>query len=455
MEHKRSAAIAAVLSFIYPGLGHAYLGLRRQALVFAIPALVVTVAIILVVLTEDVDSTLGYLITPSGSMTALVLIALTGGWRILAMVDAVLAARRRSGIGPLAILAAVAVLTMTVVPHAVGSVFAYSIYDASSRIFVAAGPDDPPEASQSTVDASAPGASGPTPMPTDDYQATPLATPESEQARINILLTGVDSAETRTTSLTDTMLVVSVNPTDGTAVMISLPRDIANFQLYDGRTFTGKINSLMTWARNHPTEFPDGPFPTLMNEIGYLIGVPIHYYAALDLQGFRRMVDEVGGVTVDNPRAIDDPKYEWLDGTWGFTLPAGTVRLDGRSALAYARSRQGLGDSDFSRARRQQQLLVALRNKLSKPEMLTNLPNIINVAGDTIRTNIPASRLDVLIKLGRKIKGADIDRYVLGPPYASHPPNSETGGYYTLKLDMSRMAKLSRKLFGDDSRYAK
>ncbi len=237
--------------------------------------------------------------------------------------------------------------------------------------------------------------------------------------------------------------------------MISLPRDIANFELYDGRTFTGKINSLMTWARNHPKEFPDGPFPTLMNEIGYLIGVPIHYYAALDLQGFRRMVDEVGGVTVDNPRAINDPRYEWLDGTWGFSLPAGTVNLDGREALAYARSRQGAGDSDFSRARRQQQLLVALRNKLTKPEMLTNLPGIINVAGDTIRTNIPAGRLDDLIKLGRKIKGADIERYVLGPPYSSHPPNAETGGFYTLKLDMSKMAKLSRQLFGDDSRYAR
>ncbi len=122
MEHKRSAAIAAVLSFVYPGLGHAYLGLRRQALVFAIPALVVTMAMLLVALTEDVDSTLAYFITPSGAMTALVLIVLIGGWRVLAMVDAVLAARRRSGIGPLAIMTAAAVLVLTIVPHAAGSV---------------------------------------------------------------------------------------------------------------------------------------------------------------------------------------------------------------------------------------------------------------------------------------------------------------------------------------------
>ena len=148
------------------------------------------------------------------------------------------------------------------------------------------------------------------PNATDDFQATPNATPETAQSRINILLTGVDSAETRTTALTDTLLVISINPVDKSVVMLSLPRDISNFPLYDGRTYKGKINSLMTWARNHKKEFPDGPFPTLIKEIGFLVGVPIHYYAAIDLQGFRKMIDAVGGVTVNNPKVINDPRYE-------------------------------------------------------------------------------------------------------------------------------------------------
>ena len=247
---------------------------------------------------------------------------------------------------------------------------------------------------------------------------------------------------------------MSINPVDKSVIMLSLPRDISQFPLYDGRTFKGKINSLMTWARNHPKDFPDGPFPTLIKEVGYLIGVPIHYYAAIDLQGFRKMVDAVGGVTVNNPKAIVDPRYDWLDGTHGFYLNAGTVKLDGRHALAYARSRQGVGDSDFTRAARQQQLLVALREKLSSPSMVTKLPDIIKVAGDTVRTNVPTDRLEELIGLARAVNSDAIDRNVLTYPIAFHPPTQSTGGVWTLQLHMDKVAELSKKLFGSDSRYA-
>ncbi len=117
------------------------------------------------------------------------------------------------------------------------------------------------------------------------------------------------------------------------------------------------------------------------------------------------------------------PRYDWLDGTHGFTLKAGKVKLDGRTALAYVRSRQGVGDSDFTRAARQQQLLVALRAKLTSPDMLPKLPDIIKVAGDTVRTNLPTDNLDEYIGLARKIDTKSIKQYVLGPPYSIHPPN--------------------------------
>ena len=449
MKHK-SAVVAALLSFIFPGLGHLYLGRRRQALVFALPAILVAVAIGLEAL-RGVDSILANLITPSGSLTVLILLILAGGWRVVAIVDAVLIARRQAGLRAPAAIFAGALLALVFVAHGAGAYVAYTVYDAGSRIFTAAGPDGQSGTTPSgSVD---PDASG-LPEPTDDFQATPNATPETAQSRINILLTGVDSAETRTTALTDTLLVISINPVDKSVVMLSLPRDISNFPLYDGRTFKGKINSLMTWARNHKKEFPDGPFPTLIKEIGYLIGVPIHYYAAIDLQGFRRMIDAVGGVTVNNPKVIDDPRYEWLDGTYGFHLDAGKVKLNGRNALAYARSRQGVGDSDFTRAARQQQLLVALREKLSSPDMITKIPDIINVAGDTIRTNLPTNRFEELIGLAREVKTDAISRHVLTYPIAFHPPTESTGGVWTLQLHMDKVAELSRKLFGSDSRYA-
>ena len=199
---------------------------------------------------------------------------------------------------------------------------------------------------------------------------------------------------------------MSVDPEAKTGVMASLPRDLARFPLWKGGTFTGKINSLMSYARRHPEEFPDGPTTTLVKEVGYLVGVPVHYYAAVNLEGFVTLIDLVGGVTVDNERAINDPAYGgWTDGRKiGFYLPAGKQRLDGQEALAFVRSRKGAGDNDFTRARRQQQLLLALQKKMTDPAMLPKLPAILDAAGDTLKTNFPASRLSEMLDLGRSIE---------------------------------------------------
>jgi LCP family protein required for cell wall assembly len=400
------------------------------------------------------EAVLAYLITPSGSMTALLLVLLTGGWRLLAMVDAVLYARRRSGLRAPAAAAIGVMMALVLATHGAAAYVSYTVYDAGSKIFVGAGPDDGSGTQDPNETMTAIGSGDPVPTESDDYQVAPEETPATADSRINILLTGIDSAETRSTSLTDTMIVVSVNPADKSVVMVSLPRDISNFPMYDGGTYKGKINSFMTWVRNHPGDFKDKPFPALMKQIGFLVGVPIHYFAAIDLQGFRKMIDAVGGVTVDNPRAINDPRYEWLDGTYGFYLDAGKVKLNGRNALAYARSRQGVGDSDFTRAARQQQLLVALRNKLTSPDMVTKLPDIIRAAGDTVRTNLPTNRFEEFITLARQVDTGAIKRQVITYPITFHPPMSSTGGVWTLQLHMDKLAALSRKLFGDDSLYA-
>ncbi len=446
----KSAAVAALLSFIFPGLGHLYLGRRRQALVFALPGLLL-IAVIGLEFLRGFDSIVANLATPSGSLTATILLLLAGGWRAVAIVDAVLIARRRTGLRVPAAVFAGALLALVVVVHGTGAYLSYLGYEASSKIFTGAGPDDQSGAEPNGSGADASGA----PEETDDYQVVPEVTPETAQSRINILLTGIDSAETRTTALTDTIMVLSVNPADKSVVMLSLPRDISNFPLYNGRTYRGKINSFMTWVRNHPKDFEEKPFPALMKEVGFLIGVPIHYFAAVDLAGFRKMVDAAGGVTVDNPKAINDPRYNWLDGSpHGFYLKAGKVKLNGRLALAYARSRQGVGDSDFTRAARQQQVLVALRSKLTSPDMITALPDLIRAAGDTVRTNLPTDRLEEFITLAREVDSDAIKQHVLTYPIAFHPPTASTGGVWTLQLHMDKVAELSRKLFGSDSRYA-
>ncbi|MEO8323347.1 MAG: LCP family protein, partial [Actinomycetota bacterium] len=194
---------------------------------------------------------------------------------------------------------------------------------------------------------------------------------------------------------------------------------------------------------------------TLVHELSFLLGTPIHYYAAVDLDGFRRMIDAVGGVDVTVKRAIQDGRYDWLDGSpHGLFLSAGKHHMDGRLALAYVRSRYGIGDNDFTRAARQQELLLALRTKLTEPTMVAKLPAILGIAGDTIRTSFPAERVDEMASLAQSVDTETIQRFVLQPPtYSIHPPTNTTGGTYILRLHMDALAELSIQLFGEQSWY--
>jgi LCP family protein required for cell wall assembly len=442
-----SSFVGVFLSFLWPGLGQWYLGRRRRGLLYAAPV-IAAVAVVLAQLVGGLETFVAELITPSFALTVFILLALLGIWRLIAMADALVGshsarARRTRAAGPLFVVLALVVVGV----HVWAGSMTLAFYDAGRRIFVGeGGPDAAPQAFDPSASID----------PDDnalDFEATPFATPQTASARINVLVTGIDSGHGRNHALTDTLMLVSVDPDTKRVAILSFPRDISDFPLAGGGTYRGKINSLMTYARLHPDEFPDGGLPSLAKEIGHLAGVPVHYFASIDLDGFRTLLDLVGGVDVDNPRAIDDPRYDWFDGTHGFQLAAGGVHLDGRLGLAYVRSRQGIGDNDFTRARRQQQVLSALRKKLTDPSMVTKLPQILEAASSMVRTNIPASRVSDLMPLAGQIEDEAIQRVVLGPPYARNPP-SGTGGTYKLLFDMDRLANLSIELFGDDSRYS-
>jgi polyisoprenyl-teichoic acid--peptidoglycan teichoic acid transferase len=441
-----SPTLAGFLSFLFPGLGQLYLRRRLAAVVFAIPVLVL-IATIALESQGGVQFFAAQLIDPSFAIAALVAIGALGLWRIASIAHAAVTAQAPGTRPRPRVVAVVLVLGLAVVvPHGVASYYALSFYDAGKQIF---------QADVLTATATPGPASSASPSPTDgqgfDPPATALPTPVAD--RVTFLLTGVDSGHDRAHALTDTLLVASVDRRTNKAVMLSIPRDISNFPLYSGGTFRGKINSLMSTAGNDPKRFPDGPVLTLTREIGYLIGVPINYYAAINLDGFMKMVDLVGGVDIDNPKWINDPRYDWFDGTSGFTLSPGVHHLNGRNALAYVRSRQGVGDSDFTRAARQQQVLVALRAKLGTAGLLEKLPALLKVAGQTIRTDFPPAQVREYLVLASGISDKAIERHVLGPPYAIHPPTAKTGGTYTLVFNLKKLAALSMKVFGDDSAY--
>src|SRR6185503_7833170 len=137
----------------------------------------------------------------------------------------------------------------------------------------------------------------------------------------------------------------------GTATaMISVPRDLYGVPLPDGTPFNRKLNTLMVYAGSHPDQFAAGGVAPLKATIGKLLGMPIHYFAAINMLGFKQMVDSIGGVDITVQRAINDPTY-WneYDAQTGFYLKAGTYHMDGHTALAFVRSRKGAGDNDFTR----------------------------------------------------------------------------------------------------------
>jgi LCP family protein required for cell wall assembly len=441
----RSTSLAVLLSFLWPGLGQLYQGRRRTAALYGLPV-AAAVLIVIVQLLGGIERFAATLLDPTVALTLVILVVLLAIWRLFSMADALLGGERRRPPGRRIVIPLFAGLTaLVILSHAWVGAVTWAFYDAGSHIFVG---DRGPDATPATNE---------TPDPSSnevDFQATPFPTPPTTSKRISILVTGIDSGHGREHALTDTIMLVSVDPDTGKVAMLSFPRDISNFQLYSGGTYRGKINSLMTYARLHPDQFPDGGLPTLAKEVGFLAGVPIQYFAAINLEGFQKMIDVVGGVDVVNPKRIDDPVYDWFDGTRGFHLAAGPVHLNGKVGLAYVRSRYGAGDSDFTRAARQQQVLSALRKKLTDPSVLARLPELLKAVGSSIRTNYPSDQVRDLADIASQVSDDNTEKHVLGPPYAVHPPTNTTGGIYTLQLDMGRMAKLSVNLFGSDSSYA-
>jgi polyisoprenyl-teichoic acid--peptidoglycan teichoic acid transferase len=445
---RRSPSTAAFLSFLWPGLGHWYTRRNRAAVLFAVPFLGV-VLLIAAQATGGLSGLAALLISPSSALTVCILIVLLGVWREVAVIDSAMAIHPRGAWRRGRSLIVVSVVSLVILAsHAWAGSVAWAFYDNGSRIFVGAeGPD--------VVVAGLTATPGPghTVDSNNDYVVPPFATPSTLASRVNILLTSVDSTEERATAVNDTLVVASIDPVTRAVALIGFPRDISNFPLVGGGIFPGKINAFMTWVANHPGDFKDKPLVELAKELSFLVGAPIHYYAAVDLAGFRTMIDAAGGVTITNDQAIDDPLYVWPDGHHGFILSAGTHTLDGGEALAYVRSRDTPGDTELNRAHRQQDVLLALARKLATPAMLPKIPQLVGLAGDTIRTNFPSDRVSEMLALAQGINTSSITQVVLGPPYSVHPPSTQTGGVYTLNLDLAKVAALSIQVFGAESTY--
>ena len=146
-----------------------------------------------------------------------------------------------------------------------------------------------------------------------------------------------------------------------------------------------------------------------------LIGVPIQYWAQLDFDGLQKMVDAVGGVDVTVPKAICDTTFHQY-GFNGWSIAAGRVHLGGLQALTYARIRKAPGESDFTRAKRQQDVILAIRTAALKGGILRNPIGFIQALGATLSTNAPPSILPALVGLADQVGPRQSYRMTLIPP---------------------------------------
>jgi LCP family protein required for cell wall assembly len=419
----RRRLTAAALSAVVPGLGQAYNGRGPLAARLAVPALVLIALAAVALLALRPAELLATLIVPRTLGVVLILNAVVLAWRLFAVGHAFMDARFEGSIGRSAVIGLALIVTFVAVPQVIGGYYGYLAFGAFGRIFDRTDRDDPNRA----------------------QQAPPLGPTPAGGARVNVLLMGVDSGFGRAHALTDTLIVVSLDPVGKTVSMVSVPRDMVSVPLGNGNKFGPKINSLLSYAGEHRAEFPGkNPTRVLEDAIGTLLGIPIHYYAKVNLAGFVKVVDAVGGVEVNVKTPLLDPDYGGYGFQPGTEIKAGRQHMDGATAEAYARIRKSGTETDFTRAARQQEVLVAIRDAAIKRNLLFSLPSLLDALADTVQTDLPPEQLPGLAALAEEIGGPRTVRVVIHSPLVhSGEPNNPYGSVQVPVLDkILAMARL-------------
>lgn len=257
----------------------------------------------------------------------------------------------------------------------------------------------------------------------------------STDGRLNVLIIGIDQRKKGnviTSVLTDTLLVASIGVNEGKVTMISLPRDL---WVESKLGISGKINSVYGQYDNKNKKIL-GSVGT-KEAIQGVLDIPIHYYVTVNFDMFKQVIDTLGGIEVEIDKTFTDSMYP-IEGKEDapnipdryetITFTQGIEKMNGERALKYVRSRHGdSGEgTDFARSLRQQKVIVAVKNKITKTSTLVDLPKIkelFSIYEKEVDTNINLEDLGSFYALYQKIDFSDFRKIVLDD--RSSP---ETGG---------------------------
>jgi len=462
---RRSAFVAAFLSLLFPGLGHAYLGASRRALGFAAPPILIGALAAGIAIRLDLFELAGLAVQDwfTTLVFAINLVAL--GWRAAAIVDAWRIARwiatgdpSSGGRAPgsltrvVPIVGLIAVLLVTSGAHIAVARYDLLLAGTAACVFdpgttscgegTAASPDTTGGVDGAATDTPDPSAVG-TPVP-----AYSLPTWDGV-GRLNILLIGVD--EQGGAHNTDTMITVSIDPATNQVAMFQLPRDTVDVPIPNGpaqklfgTVYAGKINSWYTAVRRRADFYPGTDatrgYNGLKAILGNLYGIDVNYYIEVNFDGFRRIIDALGGVTVNVQVPVVDNHFPVGGGAQERVyIPSGPQHMTGAEALVYARSRHE--STDFDRGARQQRVLVSLRQQTDIARILPHIDELAAALASSVRTDIPRDLLPRLLGLVSHTSAREVRSFIFTPPFYQTEFLSSPRGYIIVpKLDRIRAA---------------
>jgi len=232
--------------------------------------------------------------------------------------------------------------------------------------------------------------------------------------RVNIMLLGVGDPGHAGETLADTNLVVSIDTKSqpNKVTMISLPRDLRVQIPGEGYRKINEANAIGDAMK------PPQGVELSKKTIEETLSIPIHYYVKANFTGLKQAVDAVGGIDINVVEPLIDPEYPCdknQDKSCGLRIPAGVQKMDGTTALKYARCRKGTCGDDFGRALRQQEVLTAIRAKALSSETLTSpgkINDLINAASNNVKTDLSLRNINRIVEISQGINTSDITNVV-------------------------------------------
>lgn len=251
------------------------------------------------------------------------------------------------------------------------------------------------------------------------------AATEATHGRYNVLLLGGDSGADRWGLRPDSLSVASIDQETGRAILFGLPRNMTDFPFAEGSIMAGQfpdgyaceaceLNSLATWAADHENLFKgyDNPgVEATIEGVEGITGLTINYYAMVNLQGFRSLVQAVGGLKLN---VRDRIPIGGVGGPVTGYIEPGVQRLNGFETLWFARSRQSA--DDYSRMARQKCVMNAMLQQLSPRTVVTKFEKIAAASTELITTDLPASELGRFAELAMKARSMPVSTVSFVPP---------------------------------------